>query len=88
MVLRRDGSDKEGRRGAIRKKLLNDRCLFARMTWRPIRSSSIEESMGAFDETDHACDCRAMEKYQLEFNRDFLAQARSSYLRGENDNTQ
>jgi len=88
MVLRRDGSDKEGRRGAIRKKLLNDRCLFTRMTWRPIKSSGIGESVSAFDETDRADDRRAIEKYQLEFNRDFLAQARSSYLRGENDDTQ
>lgn len=83
MALRKEMGSKEGPREAICKKSLSDQCLFTRMAWRPIKGSGINESLGEFSETNQADDCGRAEKYQLEFNREFLDQARSSYSRGE-----
>ena len=81
MALRHETGNKEERRKTVRKKELNDRCLFTRMTWRPVNRVSTYESFRDLGETDLVGNYGTAEKYQLQFSWDFLHQADSSCRR-------
>ena len=83
MVMRNEAMVKEGGCEAVCEQLSTGRDLFTGVAWRFIERTEIEGNLGAFIETNHENDYKMTEKYQLEFNREFLEQARSSYLQGE-----
>jgi len=87
MALRSETGNKEERREVVRKKELNDRCLFARMTWRPVNRVSAYEGFCDLAEANAADNYGMAEKNQLEFNQDFLNQVHSSCSKGEGHNT-
>ena len=86
MALRHEAGSKE-RREAMRKKALNDRCLFARMTWRPVNRVSAYENFCNLAEANSVDNYGMVEKNQLEFNQDFLNQVHSSCSKGDGSNT-
>ncbi len=74
MVMRNEAMEKEGGCEAVCGQGSTGRDLFTGMAWRLIERTEIEERLGAFVEANHEGDRKMAEKYQLEFNREFLEQ--------------